>query len=109
MARHGRTFPIKPHLNYPGRTGIYLSQMGLSGIVTLASVPVSGAIIRLIRQSTDTEVAKTTTNASGYYKFVDLSFIVVGASYHICVEYTDGGSVKYNAKSLWDVTPTLIN
>lgn len=108
MSRHGRTFPIRPHLNYPGRAGIYLSQTGLSGVVTLASVPVTGAIIRLIRQSTDIEVAKTTTNASGYYKFVSVSYIVPGENYHICVEYTDGGT-KYNAKSLWDVTPTLIN
>lgn len=83
--------------------------MGLSGVVTLAAVGVSGAIVRLIRQSTDTEVAKTTTNASGYYKFVDIAFIVPGENYHICVEYTDGGSAKYNAKSLWNVMPTLIN
>lgn len=107
MARHGRSFPIRAHMNYKGFVGIYFNRLLMSGIVTLSATPVSGAIIRLIRQSTDTEVAKTTTNASGYYEFVDPSVVVAGQNYHICVEYTDGGSAKYNGKSLWNITPVV--
>lgn len=109
MARHGRSFPIKAHTNYGMRSAlnIYFNVLTLTGTVTLSATPVSGAIMRLIRQSTDTEIAKTTTNASGIYKFTG-DGIIPGENYHICVEYTDGGTNKYNGKSLWDVTPVRI-
>lgn len=107
MARHGRSFPIRAHTNYKGYTGIYFNRLLMSGVVTLSATPVSGAIIRLIKQSTDTEVAKTTTNGSGYYEFVGAP-VVAGENYHICVEYTDGGTNKYNGKSLWNITPVVV-
>lgn len=106
MAIRGRSFPIRPHTNYPGRAGVYFNIATLSGTVTLASVGVSGAIVRLIKQSTDAEIAKTTTNGSGIYSFAGAG-ITAGENYHITVEYTDGGLVKYNAPSLWNVVPVV--
>lgn len=106
MAILGRSFPIRPHTNYPGRAGVYFNVMSLSGTVSLAAVGVSGAIVRLIRQSTDTEVAKTTTNGSGQYSFT-AGTLTAGENYHITVEYTDGSLVKYNAPSLWNVVPIV--
>lgn len=85
---------------------IFFNVLTLSGTVTLSAVGVSGAVIRLINQATDTEVAKTTTDANGFYKFTG-SLVIPAANYHICVEYTDGGT-KYNAKSLWNVNPAHV-
>lgn len=108
MARLGRTFPIRPHMNFKGRTGIYFNRLILAGVVTLAGTPTSGVTVRVIRQSTDTEVMKTTTNASGYYEFTGYAnSILAGENYHIMVEYTDGGLVKYNARSLWNIVPVV--
>ena len=107
MSRRGITQPINAHINYQGRLGIYFNVLFLSGTVTLSGTGVSGAIVRLIKQSTDSEVAKTTTNASGFYSFAG-NPIVAGENYHIAVEYTDGGTNKYNAKSLWNVTPVVV-
>ena len=70
----------------------------LSGTVTLSSVGVSGATVRLIRQDTNEEVGVTTTDGSGDYSFYADS----SKKYHVCAEYTTGG-VKYNAKSLWEL------
>ena len=110
MARHGRSFPIKAHIRYGNNRNtpptIYFNVLTLSGTVTLAAVGVSGAIVRLIDQATDAEIAKTTTNASGFYKFTGY-LVVPAANYHIAVEYTDGGT-KYNAKSLWNVNPAYV-
>lgn len=93
-------------MNYQGRIGVYFNILKLSGTVTLNGSGVSGAIVRLIRQSTDTEIGKTTTNGSGYYEFSGYANqIITGELYHVTVEYTDGGAVKYNAKSQWAVVP----
>lgn len=75
----------------------------ISGTVTLGGTGVSGAIVRLIDQTTDTEVSKTTTDGSGNYSFTNTPYLYPSRAYHICVEYTDGSSNKYNAKSLWGV------
>lgn len=72
----------------------------ISGQVTLSGTGVSGAVVRLIKQSTDAEVAKTTTDGSGNYSFSGMLY--GGDLYHVCVEYTSGGT-KYNAKSLWNI------
>lgn len=79
----------------PDITGTYT----ISGVVTQAGNPVSGATVRLIRQS-DNGIASTTTNAQGQYSFS----VASGHLYHAIAEWTDGGQ-KYNAKSLWDLTP----
>jgi len=75
----------------------------ISGQVTLGGTGVSGAVVRLIYQTTDTEVSKTTTDGSGNYSFTNTPFLYPSRAYHLCVEYTDGSSNKYNAKSLWGV------
>lgn len=73
----------------------------ISGQVTLGGTGVSGATVRLIDQTTDQEISKTTTDGSGNYSFT--TYVYPSRAYHLCVEYTDGSSNKYNAKSLWDV------
>ena len=80
----------------------FVTLVSISGTVTLSGTGVSGAVVRIIRQSTDTEVAKKTTDSNGDYEVAGL---VKDALYHVCVEYTDGSSDKYNAKSLWNVIP----
>jgi len=72
----------------------------IAGQATKSSVGVSGAVVRLIRQIDNVEVDQTTTDGSGNYSFYAPST----NKYHVCIEYTDGG-VKYNAKSLWELTP----
>jgi len=71
----------------------------ISGTVTVSGTPVSGATVRLIRQS-DNAVASTITNAQGQYSFS----VAGGYLYHAIAEWTNSGQ-KYNAKSLWDLTP----
>lgn len=71
----------------------------ISGTVTLNGSPVSGATVRLVRQ-TDNVAASTTTNAQGQYSFS----VASGHVYHAIAEWTNSGQ-KYNAKSLWDLTP----
>jgi hypothetical protein len=71
----------------------------ISGVVSLNGSPVSGATVRLIRQS-DGGYKTTTTNGSGQYSFS----VASGYQYHALAEWTSGGQ-KYNAKSLWDLTP----
>lgn len=72
----------------------------VAGQVTLSAAGVSGAVVRLIRQSDNMEVGSTTTNGSGNYSF----YADVSKLYHVFIEYTTGGN-KYNAKSLWNITP----
>lgn len=72
----------------------------VSGTVTNSGVGVSGAKLRLIEQATDIEVGTTTTDGSGNYIF----YADPTKVYHVCVEYESGGT-KYNAKSLWNITP----
>lgn len=106
MARLGRSQPFKPKVNYQGRTGIYFNVAYISGTVTLSGAPVSGATIRLVRQDTGEYVATTTTNGSGVYSFTGITNLSPLYKYHTMVEYTNGGD-KYNAKSLWDITPLV--
>lgn len=70
----------------------------VSGDVTLAGSPVSGASVT-VRNQTTGDVFTGTTNGSGQYSIpvpntTDL--------YHVEVTYTNAGT-KYNALSLWDV------
>lgn len=109
MARLGRSQPFAPQFGYGQHFNtpfIYFNVLTLSGQVTLAAVGVLGAIIRVVRQSTDQEVFKTTTDASGNYKIAG-DGIIPGETYHIMVEYTNAGT-KYNAKSIWDVQPIYV-
>lgn len=108
MAQLGRAQPFQPKFRHGyGMPALYIffNVLTLGGQVTLSAVGVSDAIVRLIQQSTDLEVAKTITDGSGNYNF--LGYVVEGEAYHVTVEYTNGGT-KYNAKSLWDVNPIRI-
>jgi len=73
----------------------------ISGIVYLESTPVSGAIVRCIRQSDNVAIAEQTSDADGAYAVESLD---VTELYHVAVEYEAGG-IKYNAPSLWDIVP----
>jgi len=83
-----------------GTTVSVTTYVGLSGTVTLSGAGVSGAIVRIIQQDTNAEVDKKTTDSNGDYESIVL---VADKKYHVCVEYTDGSSNKYNSKSLWDI------
>jgi hypothetical protein len=72
----------------------------ISGVVSRNGIPVSGATVRVIRQS-DNGILATTTTAQGEYTFS----VASGYLYHVLAEWTDSGQ-RYNAKSLWDLTPT---
>jgi hypothetical protein len=71
----------------------------IAGTVTYNGSPVSGATVRLIRQ-TDNATASTITNAQGQYSFS----VAEGYLYHAVAEWTNSGQ-RYNAKSVWDLTP----
>lgn len=58
----------------------------LSGTVTLNASPVSGALVYLIDQGTDTVVSTDTTDASGNYSFTGLA----AGTYHAVVESSSG-------------------
>lgn len=46
MARHGRTFPIRAHLNYQGRIGIYFNK-GFSLLSELGTFVLTGFVVTL--------------------------------------------------------------
>lgn len=71
----------------------------ISGTVEHDSVPVSGAVVRLIRQ-TDNGILSTLTDGSGNYSFS----VQDGYLYHAVAEVEVTGQ-KYNYKSLFDLTP----
>jgi len=83
-----------------GDTVTVTTLVAISGTVTLSGTGVEGAIVRIIQQDTDEEVDKQITDSDGNY---DSSQLTAGKKYHVCVEYTDGSSNKYNSKSLWDI------
>jgi hypothetical protein len=83
-----------------GETVTVTTYVAISGTVTLSGVGVEGAIVRIIQQDTDEEVDKQITDSDGNY---NSSQLTAGKKYHVCVEYTDGSSNKYNSKSLWDI------
>jgi hypothetical protein len=70
----------------------------ISGTVTLSEEGVADATIRVVDQVTGT-VYTTTSEAGGTYEITELP----AGTYHAVVEYEYDG-VKYNAKSLWDIT-----
>ena len=76
----------------------------ISGAVTLSGVAVSGATVRCIRQSDNVAIAEQTTDVDGLYLFEDLEETEL---YHLAIEYETGG-VKYNALSLWDISPVQV-
>lgn len=71
------------------------------GRVTLGGTDIEGAVVRCVRQSDNVAITEQTTDSGGLYAFSDLDNTEL---YHLAVEYETGGS-KYNAKSLWDVSP----
>jgi hypothetical protein len=71
----------------------------ISGNVSFNGTPTSGATVRCFRAS-DGGSLSTTTDGSGNYSFG----VAGGHTYHVFVEREDAG-VKYNAKSLWNITP----
>jgi hypothetical protein len=73
----------------------------ISGVVSLSGTPVAGAIVRCIRQSDNVAIAQQTTDSTGEYLFEGLDITEL---YHLAVEY-ESGDIKYNALSLWDVSP----
>jgi len=83
-----------------GNTITISTLASISGTVTLSGTGVEDAIVRIIQQDTDEEVDKQTTDSNGDYESNELT---AGKKYHVCVEYTDGSSNKYNSKSLWDI------
>lgn len=109
-AAHGHTADgvalVQAHVLVPADSAhahdaeaIVLEATFVAGTVTLSATPVEGATIRAIGQS-DGAVFTTTTDSNGDY----ILGVAAGQLYHVVVEYEDGGSQKYNALSLWDVT-----
>ena len=70
----------------------------ISGTITLSGSPVSGAVVRCVRQSDNIILTQKTTGGDGLYEFTGLATDEV---YDVVVEYADGGT-KYNAFSLWN-------
>jgi hypothetical protein len=68
----------------------------VSGSVVLNGSPIEGATIRVIRSSDNTTTSGS-SNVNGKYQFN-----LVSGSYHVIVEYENGGQ-KYNALSKWDI------
>lgn len=73
----------------------------ITGVATLAGVPVENAVVRCIRQSDNEALPDVLTDSSGVYVFEDLE---ADELYHVAVEY-EADDQKYNALSLWDVAP----
>lgn len=76
----------------------------ISGQVTLNGNPVDGATLILIKESDYSVVGTEMSDSSGLYAFSDLDS---EETYHVAVEY-EADSVKYNAKSLWAVSPVEV-
>lgn len=76
----------------------------ISGTVTLSGTPVTGAVVRCVRQSDNVALTAQTTGAPGTYEFAALD---VAELYHVMVEYEDAPT-KYNALSLWDIVPVEV-
>lgn len=84
--------------------GISAVSYAISGVVSLAGVPVEGAIVRCIKQSDNTILTQQTTDSTGAYSFSDLDSEEL---YHLAVEYQSGED-KYNALSYWDIVPVEV-
>lgn len=69
----------------------------IAGTATFESSPVEGAVIILYDESTNpaTEVARTTTNASGEWEFLE---VPDATDYHVVSKWDDNGTL-YQAKS----------
>ncbi len=74
--------PIAALVTADGVTG------GITGTVTIAGSPVSGAVVRLYLTSNGSIVASTTTNGSGVYGFSGLS-LSVEAYFILAFDSTD--------------------
>jgi hypothetical protein len=72
----------------------------ISGSVSVAGQPVSGAQIFALRQS-DGLVITTSSATDGRYELY-----VTSSSYHVFAQYQSGGQ-KYNVLSSWNVQPVL--
>ena len=77
----------------------------VSGTVTLSGAPVSGAVVRCIRQSDNVAIAAEVTDSLGQYIFSGLD---VSDFYHLSVEYEDAEK-KYYTFSYWDIVPFATN
>jgi hypothetical protein len=72
----------------------------ISGSVSVAGQPVSGAQIFALRQS-DGLVITTSSATDGKYELY-----VTSSSYHVFAQYDSSGQ-KYNVVSSWNVQPVL--
>jgi hypothetical protein len=73
----------------------------ISGTATLNGTPVENAVVRCIKQSDNSIIDDVLTDEDGEYLFADLEELEL---YHVAIEY-EADSIKYNAKSLWDISP----
>lgn len=90
IALFGREYTNEEYLS-----GSYV----ISGSVTSGGSPVSGATVRIVRQS-DNRTISTSSAADGTYRFnVD-----TGSVYHVMAEYQLSGTL-YNALSNWNISP----
>jgi hypothetical protein len=71
----------------------------IKGTVTLDSVNIEGATVRLINETEEEYVDEVLTDSDGEYSFIVPDNDDV---YHLTVEYDDEGT-KYNAKSNFGV------
>lgn len=81
----------------------------ISGNVKKGGANLAGATVRLFHKDMGCLASKT-TDANGNYSFSGDygtgDYVIAGETYHVVIEYTDGSSNKFNAKSLWGITPT---
>lgn len=81
----------------------------ISGNVKKGGANLAGATVRLFHKDMGCLASKT-TDASGNYSFSgdygSGDYVIAGETYHLVIEYTDGSSNKFNAKSLWGIVPT---
>jgi hypothetical protein len=81
----------------------------IAGNVKKGGANLAGATVRLFHKDMGCLASKT-TDANGNYSFSgdygSGDYVIAGETYHVVIEYTDGSSNKFNAKSLWGVVPT---
>jgi len=77
----------------------------LSGYVKKSGEGVLGATVRCFNQNSNIYVGHKSSDSNGYFEFNSDEFQGLTSlnKYHLFVEYEDVD--KYNAKSLWDISP----
>lgn len=89
-----------PQGSYCGMCTIPVSGT-ISGVVSNGGTPVEGALVKAYAQSNNFPLVPVLTDSDGRYIFNNT---ILDSDFHVTVEYENGGT-KYNAPSLWDVTP----